>query len=117
MAWGGGGQGGGSGLMKSWGWGRVGRGRAAQAFFSWRIWSSSSASSVVFTLMSMGTGVLAFLSSTGGLGTHTTITLFFPILEQGMEACTMMFSRMFPVDKGEKLVVIEGSLTHKHKSS
>lgn len=45
--------------------------------------------------MSTGTAVLEFLS-TGGFGTHTTITLFLPVREQGMEEDTMMFSKMFP---------------------
>lgn len=50
--------------------------------------------------------MVGFLSSTGGFGTHTTITLFFPTRVHGMDGCTMMFSRMFP-GGGENVIQAE----------
>lgn len=72
------------------------REEGAHAFFSCRSLCSSSASSAVLTRISIGTGVLGFLSATGGFGTHTTMTLFFPVRVQGMEEWTMIFNRMLP---------------------
>lgn len=68
------------------GWGTCNKEERAHTFFSCRSLCSSSASSAVLTRISIGTGVLGFLSSTGGFGTHTTMTLFFPVREQGTEA-------------------------------
>lgn len=73
------------------------RGAWIQPFFSSMMPTSSSASSLVLTRMSSGTGLSGWVLSTGGLGTHTTITLFLPSRDTGIEACSRMLSRMFPV--------------------
>ena len=70
-----------------------------QPFFSSSVLWSSSASSAVFTRMRSGMGQVGFLSSMTGFGTHTTITLFLPTREHGMDADTMMLSRMFPEEE------------------
>lgn len=47
----------------------------------------------------MGTGVAAFFSSTGGFGTQTTSTLFFPVRVHGMLGAIRMLSSMLPALK------------------
>lgn len=47
----------------------------------------------------MVTGTVAFFSSTGGLGTHTIRTLFFPVRVHGMLGGIRMFSRMLPASQ------------------
>merc|ERR1712098_393853 len=58
---------------------------------------NSSASSVVFTLISIGHGSDdSDFGSTGGFGTQTNITLFFPTLVVGMPEDKIMLSRTLP---------------------
>merc|ERR1719462_920563 len=59
---------------------------------------SSSAASASFTLMSVGQGAAGSVcfGSTGGLGTHTSITLFFPTLVVGICEVRRMLSRTLP---------------------
>lgn len=76
-----------------------GGGAAQTSLFSSRILCSSSASSLVFTRTSMVAGALAFFSSSGGLGTQTSSTLFLPVRLHGMLGGTRTLSSMFPALK------------------
>lgn len=69
------------------------------SFFSSKILCNSSASSLVFTLINIGRGTVAFFSSMGGLGTQIMRTLFFPVLEHGILGGSKMFSNMLPARK------------------
>lgn len=73
-----------------------------QRFFSSSVLCSSSASSAVFTRISSGIGLFGFFSSMGGFGAQTTITLFLPRREHGMDDWMMMFNRMFPDEEEEQ---------------
>lgn len=65
--------------------------------------------------MSSGTGLVGLFSSKGGLGTHTTITLFLPVREQGMEAGNRIFRRMFPGERQDPFKQLHVSVNKKIK--
>lgn len=70
------------------------------------VFKTSSASSLVLTLISIGTGSLeSCFGSIGGFGTQTIITLFLPTREAGIVAVRNMFSRMLPeIPKKKKII-------------
>lgn len=66
------------------------------------LWSSS-ASWVVFTRIKIGKAVSGLFSSMGGLGTQTIRMLFFPVLVQGSDGWSKIFSKTFPGQEKQKL--------------
>ena len=65
--------------------------------FSSRIFNNSLASSLVFTLINMLTGlVCSIFGSIGGFGMHIIETLFFPCLFMGNPELNIIFNRMLP---------------------
>lgn len=90
-------------------------GLSAQApFFCSKILCSSSASSLVFTRISMVTGTVGCFSSSGGLGTQTMRTLFFPVRVHGILGGIRTFSSMLPLNKQRKIFI---KTTYKNKLS
>lgn len=88
-------------------------GLSAQAsFFCSKILCSSSASSLVFTRISMVTGTVGCFSSSGGLGTQTMRTLFFPVRVHGILGGIRTFSSMLPLNKQKKIFI---KTTYKNK--